>query len=394
MTRNAGSRSTEFLWRIALGGTALVAVATPMLFVDLARDLGWRGTFWWSAFAIFVLAWLMAQRRGAKAGARPASADLLALLLVQSATALAANWAIPTVLPGVATGGVLLVLVAAQLGALRFATGLTWVVIQCLGLLAIYLQVWAAPIAWTAGSAYAAFQVGMLGVARLAERERTLREELAGTLAELLSTRALLESSVRGAERTRIARELHDLLGHHLVALGLQLEAASMEAPGPSKARVAECRALARLLLADVRSAVSDLREDATVDLRGALMALGSGGAEGAAAAVGVGPTIEVRVASGFAIDDPARAMAFLRCAQEAVTNARRHAAASRIVVEVDSDTLRVRDDGRGIGNASEGAGLRGMRERAAAFGGEVVVESAAGGGTEVRVRLPAEVGP
>lgn len=388
MTRTTRGSSAEFLWRLALGGTALLAVATPMVFVGLARDLGWRGTLWWSAFGLFVVVWFVAQRRSARPSFSASDLRAVALLTVQSGAALTANWAIPTVLPGVATGGVLLVLVAAQLASLRVATALVWVLIQCAALLAIYLEAWAAPIAWTAASAFAAFQVVMLGVARLAERERALRQELAGTLAELLSTRALLESSVRSAERTRIARELHDLLGHHLVALGLQLEAASMEATGVAKTRVVECRALARLLLADVRSAVSELRDDATIDLRGALEALNAGGAAAA------GPMVDVQVEASFQVDDPARAAAFLRCAQEAVTNARRHAAANSIVVQAGSDTLRVRDDGRGMLGAVEGAGLRGMRERAAALGGEVAVEPAPGGGTEVRVRLPAGVAP
>lgn len=373
------NRWADTAWRLALGGFALVAVAMPVIFVGSARDLGSRGTLWWIAFAVFSAAWGIGQTILVRRPDAPSA--VLWLAGVQGLAALAANWALPTVLPGVATGGVLLVLVAAHLGGLRPAwAAIAWVGVQSAALLAIYLDAWGSAVAWTAGSAYAAFQVGMLAVARLAERERRSRLELAGALAELTSTRSLLESSVRGAERTRIARELHDLLGHHLVALGLQLEAASLETHGSAKARVAEARAIAKLLLADVRAAVSDLRDGASLDLRGALMAL---------ATTGVGPRVDVRVDDTFAVDDPARAAAFLRCAQEAVTNARRHAGATTIVVEGTVETLRVRDDGRGTRDAPEGTGLRGMRERAAALGGEVRVGPVPDGGTEVVVRIP-----
>ncbi len=387
MTHAAGTRPLESIWRLALGGFALLSVATPVFFVGLGRDLGWRGLVWWSALGIFLLAWIASQMVAARRGA--ASVPPLWLLAPQSAAALAANWALPTVLPGVATGGVLLVLVAASLGGMRWSRAMLWIFLQSAGLLLIYLNEWASSIAWTAGSAYAAFQFGMVGVARLAAREHTLRVELGGTVAELTSTRALLESSVRSAERARIARELHDLMGHHLVALGLQLDTASLEAASLEaaavdgaagvKSRIGEARAVARLLLSDVRAAVSDLREEATIDLRGALEALSSRGA---------GPRVEVRIGDSFKVTDPTRAAAFLRCAQEAVTNARRHAGATAIRIEADDDHLRVSDDGHGLAGASEGSGLRGMRERVVALGGEFTVGTSPEGGVSITVRI------
>lgn len=390
MTHAARTRSLESIWRIALGGFALLSVAMPVFFVGLESDLGWRGTLWWSALSLFVGAWTASQVLVGRRGA--ASVPPLWLLAIQGLSALVANWALPTVLPGVATGGVLLVLVAASLGGMRWSRAILWILLQSAGLLLIYLDAWASSIAWTAGSAYAAFQFAMVGVARLAAREHALRVELGGTVAELTSTRALLESSVRSAERARIARELHDLMGHHLVALGLQLDAASLEAAalervaveGSSglRSRLGEARAVARLLLSDVRAAVSDLREEALIDLRGALDALASGGG---------GPRVEVRIADSFRIDDPARAAAFLRCAQESVTNARRHAKATTIRIEAEDDTLRVSDNGRGMVGGAEGSGLRGMRERVAALGGHVELGPSPEGGVQITVRIPEE---
>lgn len=378
-------------WRWLVGGFAIAAVAAPMAFVTLEGDLSSRVIAWWCALALFLVGWIAAQR--IRPDAPPGVARLCAIA-VQSAAAIACNALVPTVFPGVATGGVLLVIVAAQLGGVSAALGITWTLVQSVILLAIYLDAWPPSIALTAGVAYAAFQFGMLGVARLGERERSLRTELAGTVAELLSTRSLLESTTRHAERMRIARELHDLLGHHLVGLNLQLEAAIHETRSPADApvgpadermrsvaqRLRESRALASLLLADVRAAVSDLRTD-DVDLVTALRSLGLDVP---------GPAVEFRLAPGFGEGDPERATAFLRCAQEAITNARRHSAARRVLVEGDGDVLIVRDDGRGVKDGLvEGAGLRGMRERVERLGGTVSMTSDTEGGTRLEVRIP-----
>ena len=84
---------------------------------------------------------------------------------------------------------------------------------------------------------------------------------------ELLSTRELLQEASRHNERTRIARDLHDLLGHHLTALLINLQVASRLSTGDAKQRVEQCHSLAKLLLSDVREAVSTLRQEQPFDL-------------------------------------------------------------------------------------------------------------------------------
>jgi len=372
-------------WLMLMGGATLLALATPTAWVTFSpvrpshisdATLAW----WWLVFAIFTAAWGVMARRDRPRGLA------LGLMAVQSATALIANWLIPTVFAGVAIGGLLLMMVAAMLAVLPSALAFSWIGAQSLGLLLIYLASrWGPQIAFTAAGAYAAGQLAMLGIGRMAERQRRLREALAETVAELLSTRALLEESARSSERARIARELHDLLGHHLVAMRLQLEAAALETPLAPEARrrIMEAASLARLLLSDVRAAVSDMREGASVDLVAALRIL----AENAP-----GPSIELNIDPQFEAGDASRVAAFLRCAQEAVTNARRHAGARSIRISLAGDALTVLDDGGGIGAAPPGGGLRGMQERVSALGGSLHVAQVApgpGGGTLVRVRIP-----
>src|SRR5207247_561697 len=81
-------------------------------------------------------------------------------------------------------------------------------------------------------AAYGGFTAFAVYAGWIAEREAKQREELARLYAELKSTQALLAESSRLAERTRIARDLHDVLGHHLTALSLSLEVASHVADG------------------------------------------------------------------------------------------------------------------------------------------------------------------
>ena len=98
-----------------------------------------------------------------------------------------------------------------------------------------------------------------------------------------------------------------------------------------------------------------------------------------------------------FLVDDPERAHVLLRCTQEIITNAVRHAEASllRLRYRLDGDAvlLEARDDGRGADGATAGNGLLGMRERLAAHGGTLQVETSPGRGFTVRLRLPMDGG-
>ena len=108
----------------------------------------------------------------------------------------------------------------------------------------------------------------------VAKEQADAREEQRRLNAELRATRALLAESSKMAERGRISRELHDLVGHHLTALSLNLEVASHMVTDKAQEHVRQAHTLAKLLLTDVREAVSQLREGGAIDLGAALRPL------------------------------------------------------------------------------------------------------------------------
>ena len=208
---------------------------------------------------------------------------------------------------------------------------------------------------------------------------------LAQANSELRSAQAIIANTVRDAERLRISRELHDAWGHELTALRLQLEIASnVTEPGRANDHVLQAKGLARALLAKVRDVVAALREDERCDLKGALEALAQ---SVPTPAIHVDISPEVRVS-------PDQAHALIRCAQEAVTNAVRHADASNLWVQVSSEgegvRLVARNDGRARSTASApGSGLVGMRERVESLGGRLAVQAGAGLGFTIDAWLP-----
>ncbi|MCB1561538.1 MAG: sensor histidine kinase, partial [Xanthomonadales bacterium] len=218
----------------------------------------------------------------------------------------------------------------------------------------------------------------------VARRQAEAREEQRRLNAELRATRALLAESSRINERMRISRELHDLLGHHLTALSLNLEVASHMSQGRVQEHVRQAQSLAKLLLADVREAVSQLREDDAIDLTEALRSVVDGVP---------GLDVQLDIPEQFHVDQPERAHLLLRLAQEAITNAVRHAEARTLSLSVAEDgddlLMTARDDGRGADQFRPGNGLNGMRERLEQIGGQLDIETARGAGFCVRMRIP-----
>ena len=190
-------------------------------------------------------------------------------------------------------------------------------------------------------------------------------------------------------ERRRIAQELHDQVGQTLTAAVLHLNLLERELPPSSRETLEETRETVRDSLNDVRRISRLLRPEALDDLglTRALEALLN----------------RMRESSGIPIDSaidepppiltPEQELVVYRVAQEAITNALRHADASRIRVELASApwsvVLTVDDDGSGIGAAAAGAGIQGMRERALLVGARLAIGPRTSGGTEVRLELP-----
>ncbi len=228
------------------------------------------------------------------------------------------------------------------------------------------------------------FYLFAFGVAKLAVAEQRARALLAASHAELLATQTLLADTVRASERLRIARDLHDSVGHHLTALNLHLDLAQRQLADGNEA-LQTARALSRDLLAEVRAVVSDERGERHVDLAQSLRTLCDGIPD---------PPIRLAVAADVRITSAFAAHALFRCVQEAISNALRHAGASRLDVTLERrDThvvATIRDDGRGARGRAEGNGMAGMRERLHALGGTFAAGDCPAGGFEVALSLPA----
>jgi signal transduction histidine kinase len=303
-----------------------------------------------------------------------------ALLCVQLAAVVAMTIIVPWA--GMSS---FLVVIAWQVG---MSTGpvkaLSWVAFQNLAIVATLAQALNPDLCWVLTKS-AALQLLFVFTAQALRREAETGRALAQTNRELRSAQAIIANTVRDAERLRISRELHDAWGHELTALGLQLEIAShVTQPGRANDHVMQAKGLARGLLAKVRDVVATLREAERCDLKDALMAL--------AQSIPT-PTIHVDFSPGVRVS-PDQAHALMRCAQEAVTNAVRHAQASNLWLQVTPDGEGVRLVARNDGSArpivaSPGSGLLGMRERLEHLGGKLAVRTGGDSGFTVEAWLP-----
>lgn len=214
---------------------------------------------------------------------------------------------------------------------------------------------------------YALFNMFAIAVTQRFIGEREQKEITAALNRELIATRDLLSQSAAQGERLRIARDLHDILGHHMTALILNLEIANHSIEGKPKEKVSQSLAIAKMLLGDLRSTVSELRDDAAINLEESIKKLVTGIPNF---------DIEVDFTEAPNIQNMDIAETLLRCTQEAITNVLRHSDADhcRIVMTGDdaSYTLSVIDNGTGASSINPGNGLTGMQERVSARGGRL----------------------
>jgi signal transduction histidine kinase len=279
-------------------------------------------------------------------------------------------------------------LIGVALGVLMSIVGMYYVV---------YLDIWVfyqLPLAITPAIFFVAI------FTRLAVRERQARQEVELLAVELqMANHKLSEYAARVEElaiiqeRNRMAREIHDSLGHYLTVVNVQIGAAQavMEKhPARALDALQKAQKLTQEGLREVRHSVAALRE--TAEERPLPTQLDDLAAETTAAGL---PTSLAVVGEPRLLPHPITRTLY-RATQEALTNARKHSAATAVTCQLDytnekAIALTVQDNGRGSADPTGGYGLLGLRERVQLLGGEVAIETAEGAGFTVWVTLATE---
>jgi signal transduction histidine kinase len=263
----------------------------------------------------------------------------------------------------------------------------------------VCIGVWGLDFGWRAATEasmnYAAGFAFTIAFTLITKRALDAREESEALSRQLEEANAQLRVHAAQAgelattrERNRLAREIHDGVGHHLTVVKTELDVAAATCardPDGAKVRVEKAARLVAEALDDVRRSVGSLRADRTrPPLVEAVRQLAAHGEPAATVAVEGEPRPL----------DPAAEHALFRAAQEGLTNVRKHAAATAALLRIDfrpADRVRleVSDNGRGSTGTDGGFGLTGIRERVELLGGSVEAGNRLEGGFALRVEVP-----
>jgi signal transduction histidine kinase len=369
------------IWAAVYGSLICLAVGLPVLIADLrGNDLTIVASgIWWSLFMVYLITqvtctWLM---------------DISARRTLLTALALQvfAGCALAVTAPRAGWTSILLI----------YTAGLSVYLVRWPATVAIIVvQTAAAAVAALGGDGgasavvfvvvlYFLLQFASTAAVRAQRKVEDSNRRLSVLHAELGAAVVLLAEQSRADERLRISRELHDLIGHQLTVLTLELETASHKAD-PSE-HVTRANEVARALLADVRATVGELRQQAP-DLRSTLERI---------VADLRSPAVHLTVAADVQADET-RTTALIRCLQEVVTNAIRHARATELWVTVRTGkggglVFEAYDNGPGVDRIVMGNGLTGIAERVRELGGNTLfagrVTKGAGFGVTASVPAP-----
>ncbi|AGZ44284.1 HAMP domain-containing sensor histidine kinase [Actinoplanes friuliensis] len=201
------------------------------------------------------------------------------------------------------------------------------------------------------------------------------------------ATSAARALSAQEAERKRVAQELHDEIGQTLTAVLLELKRVADQSPPPVRDQLRQVQETTRNSLDEIRRIARRLRPGVLEEL-GLTSALRALTTEFSTA----GLAVQRQIGPDLPTLSEDVELVLYRVAQEGLTNVARHADARHAALilrrEGDGVELRIRDDGRGVGTASEGAGIHGMRERALLIGAALTVAPGPEGGTDVSLRV------
>jgi signal transduction histidine kinase len=281
-----------------------------------------------------------------------------------------------------------LVVVLAVMVVMRLSTVAAIIVMAAANvvLAATFYLVWHSPEALHLLIIYAGFQLFAAMTTLASKRAAASATELREVNAHLLATRSLLTESARESERLRLSRELHDVSGHKLTALKLNLAVLARDPSLANRRELQAARTLADELLEDIRGVVTQLRRHEGIDLREAFERL----AQHLPA-----PSLHVDVADDARVADAECAAALVRLAQEGLTNSARHAGSRNVWLKLTREgerlQLLIEDDGRISAPLRPGHGVLGMHERVAELGGQLEIGNATAGGLRLCASLPRE---
>lgn len=237
---------------------------------------------------------------------------------------------------------------------------------------------------WITAALYGSFHLFAVLMESAIIAETKARAELTEKHRQLLAAQQLLQLASRDEERNRIARDLHDLLGHHLTALTIQLQVASYQCDGEAKLQVEKSLQLARLLLSDVRETVSAMRDSSELDLQQLFTPLLQHLPDSL--------LVELDIAPKLKASSLKQAQHLQYLVQEAISNSLKHANASHMLISAreaeQGIALAIKDNGQLKANWQPGNGLTGMRERVAECGGKLQL-TADNGSLALQIWLP-----
>lgn len=356
-------------------------VAWSAVWLTVTGAFGWSEPRWWvdALLLLFLFVWM-----GCLLDGLPGRWLRDALLIALTALTITALWLVPS-----GATPILLILLATQY-ANRFEGKplIAAMVAINLAFIAIMTAVWGVSPRNAGFSliGFIGFQMFAVLVMRYAIRSEEMAEALKSVNARLLATRSLLAETARDQERLRLSRELHDIAGHKLTALKLNLRGLERRMDPEVAGEIGKATELADELLQDLRSVVRHLRETEGIDLAESLREV---------ARPLPRPRLELQLDGHVRIPRAEQAEALLRTVQEALTNAARHGPAETLHVRLARHdrqlVLTAEDDGRFHGPVHPGNGLTGMHERLAELDGTLDVSRSRLGGLKLTATLPLE---
>lgn len=365
-------------WDVLAGLLTWFLVFVLTLSLMWSRDALW--SLWPWVIPLFLLngaCFYWVTRSDERIGALPRLA--LGCYVLQLLSALALNWILP--LDYLAILNIIWVSILPYLLPMRTAV---LVAVAVLGLWFGVDAVLEQRSMWITGLLYSSFHFFALLMTNQARSEQKAKQELQQTHQHLLATQDLLMMASQQQERSRIARDLHDVLGHHLTDLTINLQVAGHLTEGEAKAKVDQCHQIAKLLLSDVREAVSALRQQQQFSVYQALDKLLTDVP---------GVTVRWDCPVDVELADVKVAQQLLLIVREALTNTLRHSQATEFYLSVtpavQAVELVMSDNGKVAPLWKPGNGLTGMRERVVSCAGALEWQ-VKDGHFQLRVTLPA----